>query len=261
MTPARASGCSPRPRVPTDALDAECHRIASERKPGGSGRWRKTLISRAGPLVSRPALAFRSRSRHLAGTHRTRRAPGRLLGRSVRLHVLASSRWRRRWKRPSPDSVDDEIDRTALPTTCGSRSTGSPPAPARDRSRFWLNHLLEGLLPPAGADDGRREHRAPAARERLEAIPGFSPWRRNLGECPTVFSIPPLDRGRGGLLLDQVGEHCARGGRRISRDPGPGPRSVDAFGRYLSDDLRRSVPGLRHRRGGHSTSGSTTSMP
>src|SRR6267143_662766 len=152
---------------------------------------------------------------------------------SVRLHVVALKSLAASLEAAAPDSVDDEIDRTALLNDVRvmiHRFTTERPH-VTDPA-FWLNHVLEGLYHLLALTDRPREHRARAARERLEAIPRFLDLaQETLGECPPV-------------LLEHVGQQL----RPEATDGFPevlgrARASVDAFGRYLSDDLKRSAAG------------------
>lgn len=162
----------------------------------------------------------------------------------VRLHVVALKALAGSLETATTDSIDDEIDRTALLNDVRvTIHRFTKETPHVTDPGFWLTHVLEGLYHLLALTDRPREHRVRAARERLEAIPRFlDEAQATLGECPSVFVNTALSIAEGGrLLLSQVGEELrpaepdgfpeALGGARAS---------LEAFARFMSNELRRS---------------------
>jgi hypothetical protein len=105
------------------------------------------------------------------------------------------------------DDLEDEIDRTALLNDARVLiHRFHTEGPQRRDPSFWLSHAFEGLYHVLVAADRTVEHRARAAGQRLDAIPGFlDDARATLGATPGVFVETGIEIGRAGLpLLDQV---------------------------------------------------------
>ncbi|MCH6547146.1 MAG: DUF885 domain-containing protein [Gemmatimonadetes bacterium] len=117
------------------------------------------------------------------------------------------------------DSVEDELDRTALLNQI--RVTVNRYTHERPHVRnpeFWLSHLLQGLYFLLVRDDRPVAHRAAAAARRLEAVPSFlEQAKQTLHDCPSVFVDTGLGVINGGLgLIHQIGEHlCPEGDDRF----------------------------------------------
>ena len=166
---------------------------------------------------------------------------------SVKLHVAALKSLAGSLEALEPNSIDDEIDRTALlndvRVTIHRFTTERPHV---TDPGFWLTHALEGLYHLLALTDRPHEHRARSARARLEAIPRFFELAQaTLADCPRVFVDTALSVVNGGrLLLEQVGEHLAP-----KNEPGfqetvaQAKASLASFDRYLADDLRKSANG------------------
>ncbi|MSR07133.1 MAG: DUF885 domain-containing protein [Gemmatimonadetes bacterium] len=166
---------------------------------------------------------------------------------SVRLHMVALKSLAGSLEALEPDSIDDEIDRTALLNDVRvtvQRFTIEQPH-VTDPG-FWLNHVLEGLYHLLALTDRPHEHRARSARARLEAVPQFFELAKaTLADCPQVFVDTALSVvGGGQLLLDQVSEQLAPKSEPGFQDTvAQAKASLASFGRYLGDDLRRSANG------------------
>ncbi len=138
------------------------------------------------------------------------------------------------------DSVDDEIDRTALLNdvriTIHRFSKEQPHV--RDPG-FWISHALEGLYYLLVLKDRPLEHRAAAVRQRLEAIPAFLDMaEETLGDCPSVFVDTAVDMvGGGKLLLAEVGAYFGNGDAAFHAVVKKAAAAVDGFGAYLRDEL------------------------
>ncbi|MFB3069055.1 MAG: DUF885 domain-containing protein [Gemmatimonadales bacterium] len=108
------------------------------------------------------------------------------------------------------DSVEDELDRTALLNQIRvtvNRYTHEQPHVRNPE--FWLSHLLQGLYFLLVRDDRPVAHRAAAAARRLEAVPSFlEQAKQTLHDCPSVFVDTGLGVINGGLgLIHQIGKH------------------------------------------------------
>ncbi|MGH7579324.1 MAG: DUF885 domain-containing protein [Gemmatimonadales bacterium] len=106
-----------------------------------------------------------------------------------------------------PDDLQSEVDRTALLGEI--RSTVFRLEHERPHARnpaFWLSHALQGLYAILSRRNGAMAVRAPAALERLKAIPAFLDAARDtLDEPPAVFVDTALGMlGGGGELVVQL---------------------------------------------------------
>lgn len=164
---------------------------------------------------------------------------------NVQLHVVALKSLAGSLEAVTSDSVEDEIDRTALLNDVRvmiHRFTRERPH-VTDPG-FWITHVLEGLYHLLALTDRPRDHRARAARARLEAIPRFFDLaQETLGDCPAVFvdtARSVVDGGR--LLLEQVGEQLRpEQADGFSDVLGRAQAALQSFGRYLGDDLRTAA--------------------
>lgn len=108
------------------------------------------------------------------------------------------------------ESLDDEIDRTALLNEI--RVTIHRFATERvhvTNPTFWVGHALEGLYLLLARRDRPQEHRARAAAKRLAALPEFfGAATATLDDCPRVFVETAIRMAEGGEgLLEQVARH------------------------------------------------------
>ncbi len=147
----------------------------------------------------------------------------------------------------SLDSLDEEIDRTALlnEMRVTARRFAKEQPHVQDPG-FWLSHVLEGLYYLLVLRDRPEEHRARAARHRLEAVPAFLELaQETLGECPRVFVDVAISMAEGGkLLLGQVGQYLRPSGDEAFEPALERARAaVEGFGAYLANDLARSANG------------------
>jgi hypothetical protein len=85
--------------------------------------------------------------------------------------------------------LQEEVDRTALLGELrGTVYRLEHEHPHQRNPVFWVNHLFQGLYAVLARSDGAVGGRAPAALERLRAVPGFlDAARATLAEPPSVF--------------------------------------------------------------------------
>ncbi len=106
-----------------------------------------------------------------------------------------------------PDELQTEIDRTALLGEIRSSIFRLEyERPHVRNPSFWLSHLFQGLYAILSRRNGAVGGRAPAALERLRAIPEYLATARDtLDEPPTVFVETALGMlGGGGELVVQL---------------------------------------------------------
>ncbi len=107
----------------------------------------------------------------------------------------------------TPESLDDEIDRTALLDDLRvSIHRFSRERPHHRDPGFWVEHMLDGLYMLLARRERSQDHRARAAKERLEAVPEFlETAAATLGDCPRVFVDSALEVATAGsMLIEQV---------------------------------------------------------
>ena len=105
------------------------------------------------------------------------------------------------------DDLQAEIDRTALLGEIRSSAFRlEHERPHVRNPAFWLSHVFQGLYAILSRRNGAIAARAPAALERLRAIPGFlATARDSLDEPPAVFVDTALGMlGGGGELVVQL---------------------------------------------------------
>jgi len=105
------------------------------------------------------------------------------------------------------DSLDDEIDRTAMLNDIRvTVHRFENERPHVLNPAFWLNHALDGLYQLTVAHDRSAEHLARAAEGRLRALPGFlGSAMETLENCPSVFVETAAGlAAAGSVLVDDV---------------------------------------------------------
>jgi Bacterial protein of unknown function (DUF885) len=132
---------------------------------------------------------------------------GRFDAETTRIHVSALRAVAGAIEELEADDLQSEIDRTALLGEI--RSTVFRLEHERPHTRnpaFWLSHLFQGLYTILSRRNGAMADRAPAALERLKAIPPFLDAARDtLVEPPAVFVDTALGMlGGGGELVVQL---------------------------------------------------------
>ena len=140
--------------------------------------------------------------------------------------------------------LQEEIDRTALLGEL--RSTVFRLEHERPHQRnpvFWVNHLFQGLYAVLARSDGATGGRAPAALERLRAIPGFlDAARAALDQPPAVFVDSALAMlGGGGELVVQLAATLGAEAPELQDDlrsaAGAALEGLKRFGTALRDEI------------------------
>jgi Bacterial protein of unknown function (DUF885) len=132
---------------------------------------------------------------------------GRFDGEAVRSHVAALRSVGGAVEELDVEEVQQEIDRTALLGEI--RNTIHRLEHERPHVRnpgYWLGHLFNGLYSILARENGNLAGRAPAALERLRAVPAFlDAARATIDEPPSVFVDTALGMlGGGGELVVQL---------------------------------------------------------
>jgi hypothetical protein len=153
------------------------------------------------------------------------------------------------------DDLQSEIDRTALLGEI--RSTIFRLEHERPQARnpaYWLSHVFQGLYAiltrnnslPRAERGGAIASRAPAALERLKAIPAFLDAARNsLDEPPSVFVDTALGMlGGGGELVVQLAgameEEAPEMRAELRKATGEALEALKRFGSALRDEIEPS---------------------
>jgi len=144
--------------------------------------------------------------------------------------------------------LQEEIDRTALLGEV--RATVFRLEHERPHQRnpvFWVNHLFQGLYAVLARSDGAAGGRAPAALERLRAVPAFlDAARATLDEPPSVFVDSALAMlGGGGELVVQLAAVLGAEAPGLQDDlrtaAGAALESLKRFGTALRDEIEPDV--------------------
>jgi hypothetical protein len=172
---------------------------------------------------------------------------GRFTVEDVRQHVAAFRSLEGALEQVQVDSLDDEIDRTALlgevRMTIHRFQTERV---HRLNPSFWLEHGLEGLYHLLARADRPKEHRSRAVAQRLAAIPDLlAGAEATLEDCPRVFVETALDvAGGAGALIDEVvRELQPPGDRRFEEAAAAAREAVDRFVRFLERKLPEGPDG------------------
>lgn len=114
---------------------------------------------------------------------------GRFGAEGVREHLAALRAIAGSLEALAVDSLDDEIDRTALLNSIRATLYRFEHERPHERNPvFWLSHALEGLYLLTVFRDRTAEHRARAAAERLGQLPAFlDEAAATLARCPPVL--------------------------------------------------------------------------
>ncbi|HWB41911.1 MAG TPA: DUF885 domain-containing protein [Gemmatimonadales bacterium] len=143
-----------------------------------------------------------------------------------------------------PDDLQSEIDRTALLGEI--RSTIFRLEHERPHTRnpaYWLSHVFQGLYTILARRNGAITGRAPAALERLRAIPGFLDAARDtLDRPPAVFVDTALGMlgGGGELVVQLVGALDAEVPDlrpELQKAAGEALEALKRFGSALRDEI------------------------
>jgi len=169
---------------------------------------------------------------------------GRFDAETTRAHLAALRSVSGAIEELEPDDVQSEIDRTALLGEI--RSTIFRFEHERPHVRnpgFWLAHVFQGLYAIVSRRNGAAGARAPAALERLKAIPGFLDAARDtLDEPPSVFVDTALGMlGGGGELVVEVitalGGEAPELGTELQAAAGEALGALKRFGGALRDEI------------------------
>jgi hypothetical protein len=167
---------------------------------------------------------------------------------TVREHVAALRSVTGALEELEVDDIQQEIDRTALLGEL--RSTTDRLDHERPHVRnpgFWLGHLFQGLYAVLARRDGAAGGRAPAALERLRAVPAFlDAARSTLREPPAVFLDTAFGMlGGGGELVVQVsvalGEETPSLRAELQTAAGEALQALKRFGGALRDEIEPSA--------------------
>ena len=172
---------------------------------------------------------------------------GRFDEASVREHVAALRAITGAIEELDVDDVQQEIDRTALLGELRSLAYRlDHERPHVRNPGFWLGHLFQGLYAVLARRDGAAGGRAPAALERLRAVPGFlDAARATLSEPPSVFLDTAFGMlGGGGELIVQVsvalGEEAPTLRAELQTAAGEALQALKRFGSALRDEIEPS---------------------
>jgi hypothetical protein len=169
---------------------------------------------------------------------------GRFDAGAVREHVSALRSVAGAVEELDVEDLQDEIDRTALLGEL--RSTVFRLEHERPHQRnplFWVNHLFQGLYAVLARSGEAAAGRAPAALERLRAIPTFLDGARaTLDEPPSVFVDSAVAMlGGGGELIVQLAGTLGAEAPDLQGDlqsaAGAALQSLKRFGTALRDEI------------------------
>ena len=167
---------------------------------------------------------------------------------SVRAHVAALRAVAGALEELDVDALQEEIDRTALLGEI--RSTIFRLEHERPHVRspiFWVGHVFQGLYAILARHDGAAGGRAPAALERLRAMPAFlDAGRATLDEPPSVFVDSALGMlGGGGELVVQLAATIGQEAPDLADDvraaAGEALAALKRFGTALRDEIEPSA--------------------
>ena len=138
------------------------------------------------------------------------------------------------------DSLDDEIDRTAvLDDARVTIHRFEKEQPHVRNPTFWVSHVLEGLHLLLLHSHRPREHTEFALTERLRAVPGyFDTARATLRDCPEVFVETATDMVRcGAPLFARLTAEFAPDDGEFAEACDAASEALESFGTFLADDL------------------------
>ncbi len=149
------------------------------------------------------------------------------------------------------DDLQQEIDRTALLGEIRSHINRlEHERPHQRNPGFWIGHLFQGLYSVLAREQAAAGGRAPAALERLKAIPEFLDSARNtIDEPPPVFVDTALGMlGGGGELIVQLAATLAGEAPALSAELNQAAAAaLDAlkrFGVALRDEIEPAADPL-----------------
>lgn len=169
---------------------------------------------------------------------------GRFDAETVRAHLAALRSVAGAIEEVEPDDVQSEIDRTALLGEIrNSTFRFEHERPHVRNPGFWLSHVFQGLYAIVSRRNGAIGAGAPAALERLKAIPGFLDAARvTLDEPPSVFVDTALGMlGGGGELVVQLvtvfGRESPELAPELETAAGEALAALKQFGAALRDEI------------------------
>jgi hypothetical protein len=173
---------------------------------------------------------------------------GRFDADSVRAHVAALRSVAGAVEELEVDDIQQEIDRTALIGEIRSIMFRlEHERPHVRNPGYWLGHLFQGLYSVLARRNGAMSGRAPAALERLRAVPGFLDLARaTLDEPPSVFVDTALSMlGGGGELIAQLAGVLGSEAPALQADlqaaAGEALVALKRFGTALRDEVEPSA--------------------
>jgi hypothetical protein len=173
---------------------------------------------------------------------------GRFDADTVREHVSALRAVAGAIEELEPDDVQSEIDRTALLGEIRSAVFRLEHERPHVRNPvFWLSHVFQGLYSILSRRNGAIAGRAPAALERLKAVPAVLDAAGNtLDEPPSVFVDTALGMlGGGGELVVQLasglGAETPELRAELQQAAGVALESLKRFGTALRGEIEPSA--------------------
>jgi hypothetical protein len=173
---------------------------------------------------------------------------GRFDADTVREHVSALRAVAGAIEELEPDDVQSEIDRTALLGEIRSAVFRLEHERPHVRNPvFWLSHVFQGLYSILSRRNGAIAGRAPAALERLKAVPAVLDAAGNtLDEPPSVFVDTALGMlGGGGELVVQLasglGAEAPELRAELQQAAGSALESLKRFGTALRGEIEPSA--------------------
>jgi hypothetical protein len=173
---------------------------------------------------------------------------GRFDAEAVRAHVASLRSVAGALEELEVEDIQREIDRTALLGELrGTTFRLEHEQPHVRNPGFWLGHLFQALYAVLARRDGATGGRAPAALERMRAVPGFLDAARvTLREPPSVFVDTALGMlGGGGELIVQVAATLGAEAPDLQADlqtaAGEALQALKRFGAALRDEIEPSA--------------------
>ena len=163
---------------------------------------------------------------------------------SVRAHVAALRSVAGAVEELDVEDLQQEVDRTALLGELRTTIFRLEHERPHERSPiFWVNHLFQGLYAVLARSPDGVGPRAPAALERLRAVPAFlDAARETLDEPPSVFVDSALAMlGGGGELVVQLAQAMAVETPELADElraaAGEALQGLTRFGTALRDEI------------------------
>jgi uncharacterized protein (DUF885 family) len=161
---------------------------------------------------------------------------GRFGKETIAPHLAALKALAAALEEATTDSLDEEIDRTALLNDVRvTVARFEKERPQTKNPEFWLTHLLNGLHVLLTRRDTPPGHRTRALLERLEEVPAFlDEARATLKDPVRVFCETGRMMSAGGLLLmREAGAKAGTDGERVSAAVAGATAALESFGRDL----------------------------